>query len=442
MSEESYILNWYSADRDYVARYQDTVFRIHRDYKTHRKHGYEPMEYVVYKLQLRKEKNIDFRDLGYEFYMQDLHDYQEFGKRYSVGGKFWTEKDDIIEKAEAILLNNYFIEGEEEDEQPKRLPSDIQHLAGSVLLTHLREQGYIRDDPDPNFLGYIESTIIRALNFYRIYDFSDITDEAGKINEIRKLEFIQEYLMFTSYPDNYSVWKENWDKQKPKHDEKWLQQWYAAAEFTEEDEEIGDDETGPAIEHDIEDTGYYTKVDIDLFAPRLLDILSIMHDHDLTWGHKALRAYQLFYLDETSDLHLHAKENSRRIEKLLGDLSIHSYSLDHDCDCPRGQVIESDIDVLQPAVHFLLRSKKLSLHAKGILLYMLLHRYRYCSVTELGVQTSKDLYNSNRAGLHELRKHEYVQEPNQDIFYVYDNFYKAVRRGLGIPYLERPYKYQ
>jgi hypothetical protein len=248
LSDDSNILTWYSADRDYVAKYQDTVFRIHRDYKTHRKQGHEPIEYVVYKLQLRKEKNIDFRDLGYEFYIYNMRDLQDFGKRYSVGGKFWTGNDGIIEKAEEILLNNYFIEVEDEDERPKRLPSDIQHLAGSVLLTHLREQGYIRDDPDSNFLRHLENNLMRALNFYRIYDFREITDDDGKINEVRRLEFIQEYLMFTSYPDNYSVWKQNWDKQKPKHDEKWVQEWYAVAESEEEnEEENGDGETGPVV---------------------------------------------------------------------------------------------------------------------------------------------------------------------------------------------------
>lgn len=37
-------------------------------------------------------------------------------------------------------------------------------------------------------------------------------------------------------------------KQKPKHDGKWVHQWYAAAESEEEDEEEkGDDETGMAI---------------------------------------------------------------------------------------------------------------------------------------------------------------------------------------------------
>ncbi|WP_336775308.1 hypothetical protein [Paenibacillus sp. MMO-58] len=106
MEKES-VLEWLIADRDYVAKYKDIIFRIHRDYKFHK-----PREFVVYKLQHRKEKNIDYKDLGYEFYMASHNDWENPRNvlRYSVDGEFWTEVEELIEKVEEILINNFLIE--------------------------------------------------------------------------------------------------------------------------------------------------------------------------------------------------------------------------------------------------------------------------------------------------------------------------------------------
>jgi hypothetical protein len=364
--------------------------------------------------------------------MYNPSDFHHLGKEKSVGGVYWNDLDKIIEKTEEILLNSFYIT-EETVQESTKVPSSIQSLAAELLISHLHDKKYFKSD-NPQIIGSAEGVVLRALNFYRNYDFSEITDEAGRINEVRQLEFIQEYLMYISMPPNYNLSLENWNRQKPFHDQKLLDEWTTAANRDEEhEEEAGPDlEVVPAIE-DVKDSKYYERVDVDSYVPLLEKILPALHDRHLGWKHKGVHAYLMFHQYSDSELDSHSKEDVAQINKIRREIAAHQPASTYECDCETEQLIRDDIDVLQPSVRFLLENNKITFNAKAILLYMLLHRYRYCEKEEF---FTKDL----RAGLTDLKKNNYIREVRPGTFYVFDDFYKDVRRGLGIPYLERPYQ--
>ncbi|MFX3643399.1 MAG: hypothetical protein ACE3L7_32905 [Candidatus Pristimantibacillus sp.] len=222
MSIHQFILEWYTADRDYVATYKDTVFRIHRDYKTLKKHS-KTQEYFVYKLQQRKEKNNEYRDMGYEFYLPPLHDYADLGRNYSVEGKYWKDAHEIIDKSEEILLNNFFIEDEIEEREKEVIPPRIPSIAARMIVKQLKLNQLV-DSLDEYEVRNIEDMLMRVIQVYRSYNFSDFINEEGKLDPIRLYEFELHLKMCMSEPTMYFIggWPEFFDGQRQLHDEKWL----------------------------------------------------------------------------------------------------------------------------------------------------------------------------------------------------------------------------
>lgn len=113
-------LKWYYAGDDVAAKYENIVFRLHKDFITvKRPKTTDKQEVQVFDLQYRKLDNLDFRSLGYYFFVDSL----DYGipRSRSVDDKKWNKDkiDEIIERSEEILLNLHYIDiASVETEQP------------------------------------------------------------------------------------------------------------------------------------------------------------------------------------------------------------------------------------------------------------------------------------------------------------------------------------
>ncbi|CAM3207418.1 hypothetical protein HP548_02490 [Paenibacillus taichungensis] len=223
MGNYQFILEWYSAGQDYVAKSKDTVFRLHREYKTLKKYS-KTLEYAFYKLQQRKSSNNEYRDMGYEFYLPVQFDYADLVSKYSIDGKYWDDANEMIDKTEEILLCNFFIEDDiEEQKSIVEVPTSIPPIASRMIVKQLKRKELIFD-LDEYEIRSIEDMIMRAIQIYRSYDFSEIVNEDGHLDPIHLREFELHLKMCMSEPTMYFVggWREIFNGQRHLHDDEWL----------------------------------------------------------------------------------------------------------------------------------------------------------------------------------------------------------------------------
>lgn len=103
-------LSWIQAGDDLAARYENIVFRLHKDFlRINISHSSDKLEVQVFELQYRKLDNLDFKTLGYTFFVSNL----DYGipKIKSVDEKLWNKNkiEEIIERTEDILLSLHYI---------------------------------------------------------------------------------------------------------------------------------------------------------------------------------------------------------------------------------------------------------------------------------------------------------------------------------------------
>lgn len=97
-------LEWLWAGNDAVAKRDGLVFRLHEKYVNPRGHG--DKSYRTYQLEIKKQKDITFKELGYTFYMP----HYGYLSEKSVDKKEWKNIAEIAERAEEILEILGFIE--------------------------------------------------------------------------------------------------------------------------------------------------------------------------------------------------------------------------------------------------------------------------------------------------------------------------------------------
>lgn len=249
-------MEWTLVDGDYVASNEENVFRLQFTKETiNPKENWKlPITFVSYKLQARKIKNIDFRNLGYSFYWGD----PEIEDQDSVDSIRWEDDDKIIERAEEILVALRLVErGElkkrELDVDP--VPPMLPYIASRMIIKQLKRKQLIAD-LDENQSSIIEDMIMRVFKVYRSYDSSDFMNGQGKIDPIRVHEFELHIKMCMSEPTKYFAggWKEIFDGQRDCHDEEWLNN----SLEEEKQEELEAMEVQDGEDHDWIDEGSYS----------------------------------------------------------------------------------------------------------------------------------------------------------------------------------------
>jgi hypothetical protein len=217
-------MKWTLVDGDYVAFTTEDVFRLRFDKEIvkPKENWKNPITIVSYKLQARKIKNIDFRNLGYSFYWGD----PDIEDQDSVDSIRWDDDDKIIERAEEILVALRLVDEEElntRERDADQVPSSIPYIASRMIIKQLKRKQLLAD-LDETQASTIEDMIMRVVQIFRSYDFSDFINDKGKIDPIRVHEFELHIKMCMTEPSMYFVggWKEIFDAQRDLHDEEWL----------------------------------------------------------------------------------------------------------------------------------------------------------------------------------------------------------------------------
>ncbi|PGT80554.1 hypothetical protein COD11_20810, partial [Bacillus sp. AFS040349] len=178
---------------------------------------------------------------------------------------------------------------------------------------------------------------------------------------------------------------------------------------------------------------HYISTEVNSSIYKVRDIL---HDDRLTWANKGLLALMVFNnLDNKELAFLSSRDRKNKVDKLFEEISTYeplSVYDDIDCDCNfNNEIINQDQYALHGSINFLLHDNKTSYNAKGILLFMLLHRYRYVEYVDL-LEYANDTYNSTKLGLAELEKLNYIKEENLNVYRILTEFYKRTKKEMYI----------
>lgn len=214
-------MEWYMVDdKDITASTGEFVFRLRKELEK-TKDKYDEVIFVdMMKLQVRKKQNVEFRDLGYKFLVEDK---LYVKKADYVDSKVWTDIDDISDRADEILFSLEYIESSSYEQTPnKNSKPDILRAAAKGFIKAFKKREFLiaLNDYEEDAL---ENMILHALKYWEVKEpFEDET--TGIEREIRLKELQLELTTIITEPSVMSL--ENWSgiikSHNHLHDEEWL----------------------------------------------------------------------------------------------------------------------------------------------------------------------------------------------------------------------------
>lgn len=221
-------LLWTSVSYDYVATVEDTTYRVRRetDYIKPKEKYLSPIEISHYALQARKTKNIEYRNLGYDFYLGE----PSISDNDSVDNRLWNDISEILDRCEEILIVHNYIKSldteKAEEVNDRSLPSTIYSVAIKTITASLQANDVVPFNLENNIKKTLNEILYWSLHHFRSHPFEKILGEDGEINPIclREYELDLDMCLKERNISLVNEWREVFYDQYELHDDQWLQE--------------------------------------------------------------------------------------------------------------------------------------------------------------------------------------------------------------------------
>lgn len=186
-------LHWDKISFDYVVTVDDSTYRVRREteYIKPRYRSDDPIEVQYYTLQARKTKNIEYRNLGYDFYVGN----PEIEDSDSVDNHQWNNMGKILERSEEILIAQKYINepeeiaGDDDQDNDIYIPVEVYNVAKKAIIKSLKKKGIIPQELDDVKQHALDNILLRVLQHFRRHPFEILFDDSGKLDIIRLKEY-------------------------------------------------------------------------------------------------------------------------------------------------------------------------------------------------------------------------------------------------------------